>query len=54
MLRGELYLANDPDLVDARVRARRLFARFNASDPAGVDGRAALLRELLGAIGTES
>jgi maltose O-acetyltransferase len=48
MLRGELYLAMDPGLVAARVRARRLFARYNASDPADNTGRAALLRELLG------
>lgn len=34
MLRGELYSAMDPELVAARVRARRLFARYNASDPA--------------------
>lgn len=36
MLRGEMYLAMDPELVAARVRARRLFARYNASDPADV------------------
>ena len=38
----------DPELVAARVRARRLFARYNASDPADSTGRAALLRELPG------
>jgi maltose O-acetyltransferase len=54
MLRGELYLASDPELAEARVRARRLFARFNTSDPADVTGRIALLRELFGAIGTDS
>lgn len=51
MLRGELYSAMDPELVAARVRARRLFARYNASDPADITGRAALLRELLGYAG---
>jgi hypothetical protein len=45
MLRGEFYSAMDPELVAARVRARRLFARYNASDPADSTGRAALLRE---------
>lgn len=50
MVRGELYLANDPDLVAERVRARRLWARYNASDPADVPGRAALLHELLGRV----
>jgi maltose O-acetyltransferase len=48
MLRGELYSAMDPELVTARVRARRLFGRYNASDPADIAGRATLLRELLG------
>jgi maltose O-acetyltransferase len=54
MLRGELYLASDPELVEARVRARRLFARFNASDPADAPGRVALLRELLGGLGADA
>jgi maltose O-acetyltransferase len=51
MLRGELYSAMDPELVTARVRARRLFGRYNASDPADIAGRATLLRELLGEAG---
>lgn len=54
MLAGELYLASDPELVEARVRARRLFARFNASDPGDAATRTALLRELLGALGAEA
>jgi maltose O-acetyltransferase len=48
MLRGELYDPYDPDLTAARLRARQLVARYNASDPADAGGRAALLRELLG------
>jgi maltose O-acetyltransferase len=51
MLRGELHLASDPELVSARVRARRLFALYNASNSADVIGRGALLRELLGSVG---
>ncbi|HET6229061.1 MAG TPA: sugar O-acetyltransferase [Longimicrobiaceae bacterium] len=51
MLRGDLYLASDPALVEARVRARRLFARLNASDPGDGPGREALMRELLGRVG---
>jgi maltose O-acetyltransferase len=51
MLRGELYLASDPELVAARVRARRLFAKFNATDPGDDPGRLALLRELIGSVG---
>src|SRR5688572_12810982 len=54
MLRGELYSAMDPELVAARMRARRLFARYNASDPADIIGRAALLRELLGYAGADA
>jgi maltose O-acetyltransferase len=50
MVRGELYLANDPELVAERVRARRLWARYNVSDPADLAGRAAILRELLGEV----
>jgi maltose O-acetyltransferase len=53
MLRGELYSALDPELVAARVRARRLFARYNASDPADINGRASLLRDLLGYAGPD-
>ena len=51
MLRGELYLADDPDLREDHRRARRLLERFNA---AGVDDEAEsrrLLEELLGEIG---
>jgi maltose O-acetyltransferase len=54
MVSGALYLASDPALVAARVRARRLFARFNASDPADVAGRAALLGALLGGLGEDA
>ena len=54
MLRGDLYVATDPELVDARIRARRLFARFNASDPGDIAARTALLQELLGAAGADS
>jgi maltose O-acetyltransferase len=54
MLRGELYLASDPELVAERVRARRLWAEFNRSDPADDVLRARLLTELLGSIGSGS
>jgi maltose O-acetyltransferase len=54
MLRGELYVASDPELVAARVRARRLCAQFNAFDPADAAGQRALLGELLGGFGGES
>jgi len=54
MLRGELYVAADPELVAARVRARRLCAQFNALDPADTAGQRALLGEILGGFGSES
>jgi maltose O-acetyltransferase len=54
MLRGELYLASDSELVAARVRARRLWAEFNRSDPADDSLRARVLSELLGGIGSRS
>ena len=50
MVRGDLYLANDPELVAARARARRLWQRFNATDPDDAAGRHAMLAELLGGL----
>lgn len=54
MIRGELYLASDPELVEGRVRARRLFARFNASDPGDTAQRVALMTELFGTFGRDA
>jgi maltose O-acetyltransferase len=51
MLAGELYLASDPELVAARLRARRLTRLYNATTEAEPDRRLALLRELFGAVG---
>jgi maltose O-acetyltransferase len=51
MLRGELYLADDPELAGARARARDLVHRYNTTAPDAGDDRAALLRELLGDVG---
>ena len=51
MVRGDLYLANDPELVAARARARRQWQRFNATDPDDAAGRHAMLAELLGGLG---
>jgi maltose O-acetyltransferase len=52
MLRGELYVAADPELTAARVRARQLWRRFNASDPSAPEAALAVLRELFGALGS--
>lgn len=54
MLAGELYQPDDPDLAADYQRAMTLMERFNASTAADPDRRVALLRELLGAIGTGS
>lgn len=51
MLAGDLYIADDPQLAAESLRAAQLSARFNASDPADVEARQAILRELLGALG---
>ncbi len=51
MLRGELYLADDPAIQADLARARELVERYNATrhDEHGV--RDGLLRELLGEVG---
>jgi maltose O-acetyltransferase len=51
MLAGEMYFAADPELVEARHRARRLTARYGATAPEALDERLALLAELLGSMG---
>lgn len=54
MLGGELYLASDPELTAARTRARQLWQRFNAMDPADTAGLRDLLRDLLGGLGADA
>jgi maltose O-acetyltransferase len=51
MLAGDLYLADDPELAAESLRAMRLTAEFNASDPADSEARLGVLRELLGSLG---
>ena len=53
MLRGEPYLAGDPELTADRARAQELLARFNATDPAERELQDRLLRELLGEVGED-
>jgi maltose O-acetyltransferase len=48
MLAGELYDALDPELVEARARARDLCWDLNATRDADADTRRALLRQLFG------
>ncbi|MEA2143154.1 MAG: maltose O-acetyltransferase, partial [Solirubrobacteraceae bacterium] len=51
MQRGELYVADDPDLAADNARAQALLERYNAAAHDADDERARLLRELLGGIG---
>ena len=51
MLRGELYLADDPELAVDHARAQALLERYNATAHADQDARNRLLRELLGEVG---
>ena len=51
MLRGELYLADDPELQADHARAQELLERYNATRNAEQDERDRLLRQLLGAVG---
>jgi maltose O-acetyltransferase len=52
MLAGELYRADDPELVAARRRCRDLLRRIDAEPDEGA--RAVLFRELLGSFGDSS
>jgi maltose O-acetyltransferase len=51
MLRGEPYLANDPDLLLERRQCRLLCERFNATSFAETAVRRAILEELFGHVG---
>jgi len=55
MLADEPYRGSDPELVQARTRARLLLARFNSSSPLALAlaERRAILRELIGDLGPE-
>jgi maltose O-acetyltransferase len=51
MLAGDLYLADDPELARAALRAAELTKAFNDSSPADPAERRRLLTELLGSLG---
>jgi len=53
MLRGELYHANDPELIAELARAQALQERYNATLDSERDERIRLLRELLGEVGDD-
>jgi maltose O-acetyltransferase len=51
MLRGDLYLAGDPELATEHARAQGLLERYNATSHEARDERDELLRLLLGEVG---
>jgi maltose O-acetyltransferase len=51
MLRGELYIADDPQLAADHYRASTLLERYNRTRIEEHEERDRLLRELLGAVG---
>jgi maltose O-acetyltransferase len=51
MLRGELYIADDPENEAEFGRVQELVARFNGSAPGARDERDALLRQMLRHVG---
>jgi maltose O-acetyltransferase len=51
MLAGELYIATDPELTEARRRARRLLRAYNATDEEETARRRELLEQLFGSVG---
>jgi maltose O-acetyltransferase len=51
MLRGQLYLAGDPDSRARYVRVQEHLARFNAVPPAGPAERHGLLGQMLRSVG---
>ncbi len=54
MLAGDLYIADDPELVAGSLRARRLLDRFNRTVADAADERRRILQELLGEVGPGS
>src|SRR4051794_30822938 len=51
MLRGELYIADDPEIAADFARAQELLDRYNRTLHAEQDVRDAILRELIGHVG---
>lgn len=51
MLRGERYIADDPELYADSTRCDALLRRFNATRADEVEERTRILRELLGGLG---
>ncbi|WP_042342051.1 sugar O-acetyltransferase [Calothrix sp. PCC 7507] len=54
MLAGELYLADDPELVEDSKRASRLLGTYNSTTIEQQEQRQEILRELFGKIGKKA
>lgn len=54
MLAGDHYRADDPELVEAGLRAASLLQTYNSSGPDDTDLRRRILNRLLGAFGADS
>lgn len=54
MLAGDLYIADDPEIIRRQQRAVRLATRYQAAYAEDVDAARPLLAELLGALGDEA
>jgi maltose O-acetyltransferase len=53
MLEGSLYLASDPELVEGRMRARKLVRKFNKTKENETSSRFQILEMLFGEIGNK-
>lgn len=51
MVAGEMYRPDDPELVRARIQARKLVKMFNETAEEEIEKREKFLSELLGATG---
>lgn len=51
MIRGDLYLASDPELEKERIQARKLLSEFNNSQPDELERRSKILGQLIGKAG---
>ena len=50
MLAGELYNANDPQLLEMRHKARRLLAKYNLTSYENLEEKISILKKLFGAV----
>jgi maltose O-acetyltransferase len=54
MLAGDLYLADDPEIIERHLRAQDLMAAYNGRSPREGTERQRILEELLGSVGADT